>query len=123
VGKFWGRIVEKAKKFRRSPFFPKPTSIYHQVFHKRNFQNIWREIDFSTGKLPAILVLLFSFIILVFPNNLAKHFVLPQSYVLGLLIDYLSPAIYLTEILVALLLLFSMRRLLKQKLSSLEKPS
>ena len=116
MGKFWGRIVEKAKKFRRSPFFPKPTSIYPQVFPKRNFQNIWREIDFSTGKLPTILVLLFSFIILVFPNNLAKHFVLPQSYVLGLLIDYLSPAIYLTEILVALLLLFSMRRLLKQKL-------
>jgi len=116
VGKFWGRIVEKVKKSRRSLVFPKSISIYPQVFPKINFHNIWIKLDFSTGKLPPILVLLFSFIILLFPNNLAKHFVLPQSYVLGLLIDYLSPAIYLTEILVALLLLLSLRRFLKHKL-------
>ncbi|MDP1710319.1 MAG: hypothetical protein Q8L46_00030 [candidate division WWE3 bacterium] len=35
---------------------------------------------------------------------------MPESYVLGLLVDYLSPALYLTEILVALLLILSLRK-------------
>ena len=116
MGKFWGRIVEKGRKLITVPFFPKSTSFYQQVFHKKIYQDIWRKIDFSTGKLPTILVLLLSLILVTFPNNLAKHFVLPQSYVLGLFIDYLSPALYLTEILIALLLILSWRQFLRKKL-------
>ena len=48
---------------------------------------------------------------MIFPTNLAKHFVLPESYVLGVLVDYLSPAIYLIEILAAVLLVFSLGKL------------
>jgi hypothetical protein len=117
VGKFWGKIVKKIKPVKNLPPFPKSLPSFPQFLHKINFHLIRRRIDFSTGELPAILLLLFSFIVLFFPNNLAKHFVLPQSYVLGLLVDYLSPAVYLTEILVALLLLLSIPHFLHRKIS------
>jgi len=48
---------------------------------------------------------LFYLIVFLIPSNLAKHFILPSSYVGGSLVDYLIPTLYLTDILIILLLL------------------
>ena len=47
----------------------------------------------------------FYLIVFLIPLNLAKHFPLASSYVSGNLVDYLIPAIYLTDILIILLLI------------------
>ena len=46
-------------------------------------------------------------LLLFLPAQLAKHFWPEWSYVLGLRIDYLSPTLYLTDILIFLILIFS----------------
>ncbi len=43
---------------------------------------------------------LFYLLVLLVPVNLAKNFISPNSYVSGVLVDYLIPSIYLTDILV-----------------------
>jgi len=48
---------------------------------------------------------LFYALVFLIPLNLAKHFVLPQSYVGGILVDYLIPSIYVTDILIFLIVL------------------
>lgn len=118
MGKFWGRVVEKGKELKILQITPNSVTNYPQLLPKKIFQIIRRKIGFSTGKIPVILILLFSFILILFPNNLAKHFILSQSYVLGLLIDYLSPTLYLTEILVALLLILSLPQFFRRKILS-----
>ncbi|MEA3355691.1 MAG: hypothetical protein U9Q63_04395, partial [Patescibacteria group bacterium] len=47
---------------------------------------------------------LFYLIIFLIPCNLSKHFILPSSYVNGILVDYLIPSIYFTDILIIILL-------------------
>ncbi len=47
---------------------------------------------------------LFYLIVFLTPANLAKHFILPASYVSGQLVDYLIPSLYLTDILIIILL-------------------
>ncbi|MFH2061724.1 MAG: O-antigen ligase family protein [Candidatus Beckwithbacteria bacterium] len=47
---------------------------------------------------------LFYLILFLIPCNLAKHFILPSSYVSGILVDYLIPTIYITDILIIILL-------------------
>ena len=47
----------------------------------------------------------FFFLLFLLPTNLAKHFPLPSSYVSGILVDYLIPTIYLTDILIIFLLI------------------
>ncbi|MDZ7587361.1 MAG: O-antigen ligase family protein [Patescibacteria group bacterium] len=49
--------------------------------------------------------ILFYLILFLIPANLAKHFILPSSYVSGILVDYLVPAVYLTDVLIILLLI------------------
>ena len=49
---------------------------------------------------------LFFLLILLLPLNLGKHFVIKDSYVLGLLIDYLIPTIFVQDILVFLIILY-----------------
>ncbi|MBU1499701.1 hypothetical protein KKE48_02435, partial [Patescibacteria group bacterium] len=49
---------------------------------------------------------LFYLILFLLPVNLAKHFPVPSSYVSGILVDYLIPTLYLTDILIILLLIF-----------------
>lgn len=49
---------------------------------------------------------LFYLIVFLIPSNLAKHFILPSSFVGGSLVDYLIPSVYLTDILIILLLIF-----------------
>ena len=48
--------------------------------------------------------LLFDLLIIFIPVNLAKHFILSSSYVDGVLVDYLIPSIYLTDLVILLLL-------------------
>src|SRR3990167_937702 len=47
------------------------------------------------------------FLVFIFtlPFNLSKHFVFSWSYVNGNLVDYLIPTLYITDILIALILL------------------
>ncbi|MCX6816290.1 MAG: O-antigen ligase family protein [Candidatus Beckwithbacteria bacterium] len=52
------------------------------------------------------MVNLFYLLLFLLPSNLAKHFVFPSSYVSGIKVDYLIPALYLTDILIILLLIF-----------------
>lgn len=47
---------------------------------------------------------LFYLILFLLPANLAKHFPLASSYVSGILVDYLIPTVYLTDILIISLL-------------------
>ncbi len=47
---------------------------------------------------------LFYLILLLLPVNLAYHFLVPQSFVSGILVDYLIPTLYLTDLLILLLL-------------------
>ena len=51
---------------------------------------------------------LFYLLLLTFPLNLGKHFILRQSYVNGVLVDYLIPTIYLSDLLIWLLFLSSL---------------
>lgn len=51
-------------------------------------------------------MVIFYLLLFLLPSNLAKHFILPSSYVGGNLVDYLIPAVYLTDILIVLLLIF-----------------
>lgn len=102
MGKFWGKVVSKIKSPFPRRIFPQSLPNIPQVFHhiKRIIYGIGDE--FSTT--PAETLLLLS-LLLLFPANLAKHWITPQSYVLGIQIDYLNPALYLIELLVVLLLL------------------
>jgi O-antigen ligase len=58
-----------------------------------------------------ILSLLFYLLILFLPVQVGKHFWPNFSFVFGLRLDYLSPTLYLTDILIVLIILFSVTRL------------
>jgi hypothetical protein len=75
---------------------PTKTSSFHKL--QQGFTRVKNE--FSTNPREVLLRLFFYSLLILFPSNLAKSFIFPQSYVLGIQIDYLTPAIYLTEILV-----------------------
>lgn len=107
MGKFWGKPVLKIDLSSNHRSFPRLLPHLPQLFHrpKAFLGRIGKE--FSTN--PAGVLLLLS-LLLLFPTNLAKHFITSQSYVLGILVDYLSPTLYLTEILVLLLLAVSALR-------------
>ena len=69
-------------------------------------------------KLKATLL---TFFILFLPTQLGYHFWPPWAYVFGIRIDYLSPTVYFTDVIVvalALLLLFEKRK----KLGSIRPP-
>ncbi len=57
-------------------------------------------------------------LLILFPANFSKHFILPSAYIRGVLVDYLTPAIYLTEVVLVLLLVMSFgRRIIERKFS------
>lgn len=58
-------------------------------------------------KLKEWLVYLLIFLL---PTQLGKHFFLPFSYISGVRIDYLAPTIYLTDILIILLAILSIKK-------------
>lgn len=49
------------------------------------------------------MITIFNTLILILPLSLAKHFIIPQSYVQGLMVDYLVPTVYVTDLLLILL--------------------
>lgn len=49
-------------------------------------------------------------LLFLLPTQLAYHFWPPSSYILGLRVDYLAPAIYLTDVLVILLIPYLKKR-------------
>lgn len=55
---------------------------------------------------------LFFLILVLFPNHLAKRYILSFAYVQGILVDYLLPTVSLTELLVISLFFFTTLRLL-----------
>jgi len=67
------------------------------------------------GKLFAGEWVLFLLVLLCFPANLSKRFLMPSAYVRGVLVDYLLPTVYLTEILVLILLSLAVFRLIVAK--------
>ncbi len=107
MGKFWGKLVSKLQGKEHTENNPKLIPSCPLLFHKAKLLFFRIGKHFSTSPLEGLLLLL---ILLLFPSNLAKHFVLPGSYILGVFIDYLSPTIYLTEILIFLLLLIGFLR-------------
>lgn len=58
--------------------------------------------------------ILFSLILLLLPSQLGLHLWPESSRVLGLKIDYLSPTIYLTHILIVSLLLLNQKKIVQQ---------
>lgn len=110
MGKFWGKPTPKLSSLLKEVFSPQPLPAFPQLIHRLNKFIYRSKFGLSPIKLPPLLLLIFLLILIIFPANLAKHFVLPESYVLGVLVDYLSPAIYLVEFLVVLLLLFSLSK-------------
>jgi len=110
VGKFWGKLAVKLKRVQRKVEIPQLPNPFPQVFHQLGKTIHGLGASFSTSSSETLLLLL---LLLLFPANLAKHFVTSQSYVLGNLIDYLSPAIYLTEVLTFLLLVVNLSQSLR----------
>ncbi|MBI2025871.1 MAG: hypothetical protein HYT06_00655, partial [Candidatus Levybacteria bacterium] len=55
------------------------------------------------------------------PTQLGKHFFLESSFVFGLRIDYLSPTLYLTDILILLIIIFSFKDIFKIVFSKYKK--
>lgn len=59
--------------------------------------------------------LIFLFVLLLFPSNLAKHWEVSSAYIRGVLVDYLLPKIYLIELLIFLLLLLAIARMIRAR--------
>lgn len=65
--------------------------------------------------LTKIHKLLFYLLIIVLPLNLGKHYEIVDSYVSGILVDYLIPTIYIQDILVLFILIFWFFEILLKK--------
>ena len=61
---------------------------------------------------PHLLQILYLIFVFLLPTQLGKHFFPPYSYLNGVRVDYLSPTIYLTDILVFLLLVSNFKRVM-----------
>jgi O-antigen ligase len=71
------------------------------------------------NKLKKLQQYIFNLILLLLPANLAFHYIQPWSYVQGILIDYLIPTLYLTDILIMALLVFWLAEFLVLKHKSI----
>lgn len=76
--------------------------------------------DKVMSKLEKVLFYLFLFLI---PSNLAKHWVQNWSYVNGILVDYLIPTLYMTDIIIILILIFWLVKLVRINNSELSLPA
>ncbi|MEX1061891.1 MAG: O-antigen ligase family protein [Patescibacteria group bacterium] len=96
--------------------YPHLPLTYPKVFHnlKTTFARYKEELSINPQNLLLRLSLYLLF--LTFPANLAKAFILPQSYVLGILVDYLIPKLYFTELLVLGIFLLTSWKKPKDKL-------
>ncbi|MBP9690509.1 hypothetical protein KBD81_00355 [Candidatus Woesebacteria bacterium] len=64
------------------------------------------------------MIYLFLFLL---PIQLGTFFFIPESYINGIRIDYLAPAIYLTDLIAFALILFNIKKLLSILLSNIKK--
>lgn len=85
----------------QSTKFPKIKTLFPQLIHNIKFIFLWNKKKFSTNPHSLLILLFFYLLLIIFPSNLAKHFILEKSYIRGLLVNYLIPAVYLTEVVVA----------------------
>lgn len=60
--------------------------------------------------------LLFFLLLFIIPLNLGLHFVLPESFINGILIDYLVPTLYLQDITLFLIVLLNLGKVVKKSL-------
>ncbi|MBI3069719.1 MAG: hypothetical protein HYY87_00240, partial [Candidatus Levybacteria bacterium] len=67
------------------------------------------------SKAQTIERIIFYLVLLFLPTQLGRHFWPEFSHVLGVRVDYLSPTLYLSDILVVFLLLFSFGRKVYKK--------
>lgn len=65
-----------------------------------------RKILVGWGNISKGERILFFLSLIIFPANLAKHFIFPDSYIRGILVDYLTLPFYLTEILILFFLFY-----------------
>ncbi|MGH7245679.1 MAG: O-antigen ligase family protein, partial [Candidatus Levyibacteriota bacterium] len=83
---------------------------------KTLYQNLWEKV--GTGFLPFVQnnfsTIIFSLLLLLLSTQLGKHFWPPFSFVAGQRIDYLSPTLYLTDILIGILFIVA---ILKKQIS------
>ncbi|OGC54713.1 hypothetical protein A2797_01435 [candidate division WWE3 bacterium RIFCSPHIGHO2_01_FULL_48_15] len=92
---------------KKTLFFQKTTTLFQQVIHNLKGSFLQLKVQFSTNPRPLLALLLFYLLLFIFPSNLAKHFIFGESYVRGLLIDYLVPTIYLVELVALAFLLLN----------------
>jgi O-antigen ligase len=57
--------------------------------------------------------IILALLLLFLPTQLGRHFWPPEAYLFGLKVDFLSPALYLQDLLIFFLLIFSMKRVFK----------
>lgn len=57
--------------------------------------------------------ILFFLFLLLLPTQFGKHFFFDFSYLLGVRVDYLAPAVYLTDIIIFLLTIFNLKIVLR----------
>src|SRR3989344_1384663 len=81
---------------------------------KKLYRNLWAKAEKEPWLLGQDKPSLFLFYLLLFflPTQLGKHFWADFSTIQGLRIDYLSPTLYLTDILIFALFLLSVKKLL-----------
>lgn len=65
-----------------------------------------------TETINKISRILFYILLLILPLNLGLHFTLTQSYVNGILIDYLVPTLYLQDIVVFIIVVLNIKKIM-----------
>jgi len=80
------------------------------------FQNLTAkaETEFWLLDQDKVSVFFFYLLILFLPTQLGKHFLTDFSFVKGLRIDYLSPTLYFTDVLILGIFLFSFKKTIKE---------
>lgn len=87
-----------------------------------NFKNLnFNHLDFISDFKLKIENYIFYLLILFLPTQLGKHFWPDFSFVAGLRIDYLSPTVYFTDVLVGALFILWFSRTFKERLSGKSK--
>ncbi|PJC80629.1 hypothetical protein CO008_01405 [Candidatus Roizmanbacteria bacterium CG_4_8_14_3_um_filter_36_12] len=81
----------QARRAAGIPFPSTPANISKKIWHLR------------------FLKILFILLLFFLPTQLGKHFFPPFSYLNGIRVDYLSPTLYLTDIIVFLLFIFNFK--------------
>jgi len=104
--------MSKMKKLRKKN---KVNKAFFDKAHQQNFLSQRGRYPESEKNLLITLLNSALFFIFIFflPTQLGKHFFPPFSYLNGIRIDYLSPTVYLTDIVVFLLFIFNFKLIIE----------